>query len=88
MFTNCHNHTDVSQIFPDGYYWSMSIHDQCTPAFLCPLGIKRMQKEFVKFPKQLQYNLYRLQIEEKQLGKIGKQLAGVNYLVNAVGKVK
>lgn len=32
------------KLFPEGW-WSMSIYDQCTPAFFCPLGIKRIQRK-------------------------------------------
>lgn len=36
---------------------SLVIEDRCTPAFLCPMGIKRMKEEFKLFPDQYELNL-------------------------------
>ena len=36
---------------------SLGIHSRATPAYLCPLGIKRMAEDYIKFPKHLQVDL-------------------------------
>jgi hypothetical protein len=53
-----------------------------TPAYLCPLGIKRMAKEFKKFPKQYEVNLLALQKENNIL------LTGINYLEEEYNKLE
>jgi len=36
---------------------SLGVNGRCTPAFLCPLGIERMAREFVRFPEQYHANV-------------------------------
>lgn len=61
-----------TKLFPEDVA-SMCVADSCTPAFMCVLGIKRMQQEFKKFPRQLRANI-------KQLEKEDKVLSGIKYL--------
>lgn len=44
------------KLFPDTVP-SLTIHSKATPAFLCPLGIIRMAKEFKNFPNQYTINM-------------------------------
>ena len=54
---------------------SMGIKGECTPAFLCPLGVKRMAKEFFEIsPEQYEVNVNAL----KAQGNV--TLTGVNFL--------
>lgn len=46
----------AESLFPDGYS-SLGPQGQNTPAYLCPLGLKRMAKEFRKFPDQYKTNI-------------------------------
>lgn len=39
--------------------------DACTPAFLCPMGIQRMAKDFINFPEQYEVNINSMKKEEK-----------------------
>lgn len=66
----------------DDRYTSMGIKNKNTPAYLCPLGIKRMATEFKKFPKQYEVNLLALQKENNIL------LTGVNYLEEEYNKLE
>lgn len=66
----------------DDSYTSMGIKNKNTPAYLCPLGIKRMAKEFKKFPKQYEVNLLALQKENNIL------LTGINYLEEEYNKLE
>lgn len=48
---------DISdKLFPDNIP-SLTIHSQCTPAFLCVAGIKRMADEFKNFPDDYNINI-------------------------------
>lgn len=54
---------------------SLGIKGQNTPAFLCPAGIERMKKEFMKFPGQFEVNY-------RHLVKAGNPfLSGIEFLV-------
>ena len=48
---------DVEQELFDETIPSMGLKGRNTPAYLCHEGIKRMAREFVRFPKQYQVNL-------------------------------
>lgn len=52
----------------------MGISGQCTPAYLCPAGLKRMAKEFKKFPEQYDANVKYLKEQNNPY------LTGVEYL--------
>lgn len=54
------------QLF-DGNVPSLLICDKCTPAYLCPLGIKRMAKDFQKYPEQYEINMQSMKNEDLQL---------------------
>ena len=58
----------------DPTLFSLSSKAQNSPAFLCPLGIRRMAMEFLKFPEQYQLNLAALKAEDND------ELTGVDYL--------
>lgn len=61
---------------------SLGINSKATPAYLCPLGIKKMAEEYIKFPKQLQINL-------EYLRKINDDnLTGLSYLERELDKLK
>lgn len=61
---------------------SLGINSKATPAYLCPLGIKKMAEEYIKFPKQLQINL-------EYLRKINDDnLTGLSYLEKELNKLK
>ena len=51
------------------------------PSCLCPEGVKRMAKEFKRFPKQYEINLQSLKAMNNEM------LSGVNYLIEAYNKV-
>jgi len=61
-------------LFPENIV-SMSIEEKSTPAFLCPLGIKRMAKEFLRFKNDYYINL-------SYLKTLDENLSGVNELEN------
>ena len=48
---------DVSEELFDGTFSSLGIEGLNTPAYLCPAGVKRMAKEFKKFPEQYKTNI-------------------------------
>lgn len=49
---------DVNErLFNEREYPSMNVEERCTPAFMCPAGIKRMAKEFKRFPVQYEVNI-------------------------------
>ena len=54
------------QLF-DGNVPSLLICDKCTPAYLCPLGIKRMAEDFQKYPEQYDVNMSSMKKEDLQL---------------------
>ena len=57
---------------------SLNVEDRCTPAYLCPLGIKRMAGEFKSFPEQLETNLKYLKEYNND------SLTGLSYLLKAL----
>lgn len=61
---------------------SLSYKDECTPAFLCVSGIKRMAEEFLKYPKQLYINIEHLKKEDNDY------LTGLSYLIDEIEKIK
>ena len=56
---------NIPSLFPE---------DDCTPAYLCPLGIARMAEEFKKYPKQYTVNIKSMKKNDNML------LTGVNLL--------
>lgn len=54
------------QLF-DGNVPSLLVDDSCTPAFLCPLGIKRMAEDFLNYPEQYENNMQSMKNEDLQL---------------------
>ena len=64
----------VDEDFFDPSIPSIGIKGENTPAFLCPIGIERMAKEFVRFPDQYKVNLEALEKEANE------RLTGVNLL--------
>lgn len=72
---------DVNIPLFDDKYTSMGIKNKNTPAYLCPLGIKRMAKEFKKFPKQYKTNIEALKKENNIL------LTGVDILENEYNNI-
>lgn len=51
------------------------------PSYLCPEGLKRMAREFKKFPKQYEINLQSLKAMNDDM------LSGVNYLIEEYNKI-
>lgn len=51
------------QLF-DGNVPSLLVDDSCTPAFLCPLGIKRMAEDFLNYPEQYETNMQSMKKED------------------------
>lgn len=52
---------DIKEPLFDATIPSMGIKEKNTPAYCCPAGLKRMAKEFHKYPQQYQSNLKALQ---------------------------
>lgn len=48
---------DLSEELFDETISSLGIEGQNTPAYLCPAGVKRMAREFKKFPEQYKTNI-------------------------------
>lgn len=74
---------DVNEPLFDEKIPSLGISGKNTPAFLCPLGIHRMAKEFIKFPTQLKVNLDYL----KFIASAGPKetlLSGIDLLENQI----
>ena len=61
---------------------SLGINGRHSPAYLCPAGIRRMAKEFLKYPEQYQVNLNAL----KEVNN--PTLSGVEFLEEEVSKLK
>ena len=62
-------------LFPEGIE-SMSIEEKNTPAFMCPMGVKRMANDFLKFPEQYEANV-------SALKKVNDEfLTGVSILID------
>lgn len=72
---------DIPQPLFDGKKPSLSSNGQYSPAYLCPAGLKRMAKEFLKFPEQYETNLQALKSEKNP------PLTGVEYLEEEVAKL-
>ena len=51
------------QLF-NGNVPSLLVDDSCTPAFLCPLGIKRMAEDFLNYPEQYETNMQSMKKED------------------------
>ncbi len=58
----------------DGSYPSLGISGRHSPAYLCPLGIRRMAKEFKEYPEQYEVNLKALKDANNP------ELTGVEFL--------
>lgn len=64
---------DVSMdLFPETFY-SLTPEDRNTPAYLCPMGIKRMAEDFKKYQEQYKAN-------RDHLEKYSLELSGLDYL--------
>ena len=61
-------------------YTSLSPKCKNTPAYLCPLGIKRMAKEFSKYRDQYETN-------KKFLEQFDDSLTGLSLLENEINKI-
>lgn len=59
---------------------SLYVEGKNTPAFLCPLGIKRMAQEFVRFPEQCRINIQALKGQDNRL-------TGLEFLKNELNKI-
>lgn len=53
-----------------------------TPAYLCPAGVERMAREFLRFPDQYAVNVSALEEEENPA------LTGIDFLTTAYDKIK
>ena len=58
-----------------------SVEMKHNPSCLCPEGLKRMAKEFKKFPEQYEINIQALKAMNNDL------LSGVNYLIEEYNKI-
>lgn len=67
---------EVSEELFDETISSLGIEGQNTPAYLCPAGVKRMAKEFKKFPEQYKTNVNFLKQQNNPF------LSGVEFLEN------
>lgn len=70
-----------TELFPETEP-SLSVEGRCTPAYLCPLGVKRMAEEFLKFPEQLDINIRHLQEYDND------NLTGLSYLMKELERCK
>lgn len=61
---------------------SLGINGRHSPAYLCPAGIRKMAKEFLKYPEQYQVNLNALKEANNSI------LSGVEFLEDEVLKLK
>ena len=66
----------VEQKLFDNNVASLSYKNKNTPAYLCPLGIKRMVKEFKEHPEQYEINVNQLIAEDNP------ELTGVDNLID------
>ena len=73
---------EVKEKMFDEKYASMGIKNKNTPAFVCPLGLKRMAKEFKCFPTQYKINVDSLLKENDVL------LTGVDMLQKEYNKLQ
>lgn len=73
---------DVKQELFDENIPSMGVKGRNTPAYLCNEGIKRMAREFARFPKQYQVNLLALKDANNSF------LTGVELLEDEYNQVK
>lgn len=58
---------DVKEPLFDESIPSLLACDRCTPAYLCPMGIKRMAEDFLLFPEQYEVNINSMKNEDWQL---------------------
>ena len=68
------------ELFPEGIP-SFSVKNENTPAYMCPLGIKRCARELLLFPEQLATN-------EDILAKEDDILSGYSLLIKAITNLK
>lgn len=54
----------VNEPLFDGTIPSLYSCDTCTPAYLCPMGIQRMAKDFINFPEQYEININSMKQED------------------------
>lgn len=66
-------HVKVKEKLFDENIPSLGINGRHSPAYLCPLGITRMAKDFLKFRQQYEVN-------RKYLEKFDDRLTGLSYL--------
>ena len=71
---------------------SLYAEDRCTPAFLCPEGIKRMAKDFLKFPEQYEINVKNMRYElenpvEKNKKPKDQRVVGLDLLEKEYNKL-
>lgn len=59
---------------------SLGIHTRATPAYLCPLGIKRMAKDYVKYPECFKYDY-------EYLKHYDDNITGLSYLLKEYNKI-
>ncbi|MGM9809919.1 MAG: DUF559 domain-containing protein [Paludibacteraceae bacterium] len=52
---------DINEVLFDSSIPSMGVKGRNTPAYCCPAGIKRMKKDFEKYPQQREVNMKALQ---------------------------
>lgn len=55
---------DIKETLFDESIPSLLSCDECTPAYLCPLGITRMAKDFKNFPEQYEVNINSMKNEK------------------------
>lgn len=72
---------EVTEDLFNGTVPSLGIKGQNTPAYLCPAGIKRMAKEFKKYPEQYQINILALKKENDTFK------SGINFLEIEYNKI-
>lgn len=70
----------VKETLFDGNIASLNSVNKNTPAYLCPLGIKRMATEFKKFPEQYEVNISKLKQDDPVLSEVG-------YLIEEYNKI-
>ena len=51
----------------------LGIEVECSPAFLCSLGVTRMAKDFIKFPQQYEVN-------KNYLKQFDDRITGLSYV--------
>lgn len=73
---------DIKEDLFDENIPSLGENNKLNPGYLCPLGLKRMSQEFIKFPKQYEVNINSLK------NSSDVEINGVDFLEYFYNKTK